>query len=80
MNIKPIIIVAGQPKSIFFEILFKSLKNKSKSPMILIASSKLLRSQMKRHNFKKTVRLLKYENLKTELNLYNFNGVIIHIF
>ncbi len=75
MNIKPIIIVAGQPKSIFFEILFKSLKKKNKSPLILIASSKILRFQMKRLNFKKKIRFLKYENLKK----YKLNNNSINI-
>ena len=28
MNYKPIILVAGEPNSIFFEILFKVLKTK----------------------------------------------------
>ena len=42
MVYKPIIVVAGEPNSIFSEILFKSLKNKSfKSPIILIASKKI---------------------------------------
>ena len=35
MNYKPIIIVAGEPNSIFLEIFFKSIKKKYKSPIIL---------------------------------------------
>ena len=42
MNYKPIIIVAGEPNSIFLEIFFKALKRKIKSPLILIASKKLI--------------------------------------
>ena len=46
MNKKPIIIVAGEPYSIFFEILFKSLKAKEiksiRSPIVIIASKKIL--------------------------------------
>ena len=54
MNYKPIILIAGEPNSIFFEILFKVLKNKKiKSPLILIASNKILSLQMKKLNFKK---------------------------
>ena len=41
MNYKPIIIVAGEPNSIFFELFFKVIKKKIKSPIILIASKKL---------------------------------------
>ena len=47
MNIRPIIILGGEPFSIFSEILFKSLiKFKSKNPIILIGSKKLFQKQM----------------------------------
>ena len=47
MNYKPIIIVAGEPNSVFFEIFFKVIKKKIKSPIILIASKKLILKQSK---------------------------------
>ena len=47
MNYKPIIIVAGEPNSIFFELFFKVIKKKIKSPIILIASKKLITTQAK---------------------------------
>ena len=47
MNYKPILIVAGEPNSIFFEIFFKTIKKKIKSPIILIASKKMLFKQAK---------------------------------
>ena len=47
MNYKPIIIVAGEPNSIFFELFFKVIKKKIKSPIILIASKKLILNQAK---------------------------------
>ena len=47
MNYKPIIIVAGEPNSIFFELFFKVIKKKIKSPIILIASKKLINKQAK---------------------------------
>jgi 4-hydroxythreonine-4-phosphate dehydrogenase len=47
MNYKPILIVAGEPNSIFLEVFFKSIKMyKYKSPLVLIASKKLLQEQM----------------------------------
>jgi len=47
VNKKPIIIVAGEPNSVFLEIFFKSLKrNYYKSPLILIVNKKLLIKQM----------------------------------
>ena len=45
MKNKPIILVAGEPYSIFFEIFFKSLKENQlehKNPIILIASKNYL--------------------------------------
>ena len=47
MNYKPIIIVAGEPNSVFFELFFKVIKKKIKSPIILIASKKLIIKQAK---------------------------------
>ena len=54
MKNKPILVVSGEPKSIFFEIFFKSIKKNSfKSPLILISSLKLLKSNLKKYNYKK---------------------------
>ena len=64
MNYRPIVIVAGEPNSIFLEIFFKSLKkNKFLSPLILICSHKLLILQMKKLKFKKNIRLINLNNL-----------------
>jgi 4-hydroxythreonine-4-phosphate dehydrogenase len=52
MNREPIIIVAGEPNSIFLEIFFKSLKtNKFNRPLIIIVSKKLLQDQMTKLGF-----------------------------
>ena len=52
MSYKPIIIVAGEPNSIFLEIFFKSIKNHYyKSPLIIIASKILLKQQMEKLGF-----------------------------
>ena len=56
MNSKPILIVPGEPKSIFFEILFKSLKlNKTKSPLIIICNKKILYKEIKKFNFREKI-------------------------
>jgi len=47
VNYKPIIIVAGEPNSVFSELFFKVIKKKIKSPIILIASKKLILKQAK---------------------------------
>jgi len=47
MNYKPIIIVAGEPNSVFFELFFNVIKEKIKSPIVLIASKQLMFKQAK---------------------------------
>ena len=80
MSYKPIILVAGEPNSIFFEILFKVLKAKKiNSPLILIASYKILSLQMKKLNFKINIKLLDFKKINdyklnnTSINLINVN-------
>jgi 4-hydroxythreonine-4-phosphate dehydrogenase len=52
MGKEPIIIVGGEPNSVFLEIFFKSLKtNNYKSPLIIIASKRLLQEQMRKLYF-----------------------------
>ena len=52
MSYKPILIVAGEPNSVFLEIFFKSIQaHRYKSPLIIIASKKLLEQQMKKLGF-----------------------------
>ena len=64
-NFKPIIIIAGDPKSVFLEIYFKSLKkNKFKNPLILIINENILLEQM---------RALKYDFKINKLDINNFS-------
>ncbi len=64
MKNKPIIIVNGEPNSVFLEIFFKTLKYKKfKSPLILISSLELLRLQMKKLKFQKNIKLINIKNL-----------------
>ena len=80
MTSKPIIIVAGEPNSIFFEIYFKAIKfKKFKSPLILIASFKLIKLQMKKMKVNKKIRLIDMRDLtksrldNKSINLINVN-------
>ncbi len=76
MKYKPIILIAGEPNSIFFEILFKVFKTKRfKSPLILIASYKILSLQMKKLNFKKKIKFLSLEEIKN----YKLNNNLINL-
>ncbi len=79
MKNKPILIVAGEPKSIFFEIFFKSIKkNKFQSPLILIACKKIVFSQMKKFKFSKKINLIDKKNLRN-LKLKNESISLIDI-
>ena len=80
MDYKPIIIVAGEPNSVFSEIFFKSLKLKRfKSPIILIASQQIIKLQMRKLNIRIKIRLIDFSNLKKiqldnkKINLINVN-------
>ena len=75
MNYKPILIVAGEPNSIFFEIFYKALKKKIKSPIVLIASKELLLLQMKKLKFYKKIKLLEVKKLKS----YSLNNKTINL-
>jgi 4-hydroxythreonine-4-phosphate dehydrogenase len=72
MKNKPILILAGEPNSIFSEILAKSIKiYKSKSPIILIISKALLQAQFKKLKIKLKINLINFndiaqKNLKTD--------------
>tara|TARA_Y100000590_G_scaffold470309_1_gene663511 strand:+ start:5764 stop:6747 length:984 start_codon:yes stop_codon:yes gene_type:complete len=66
---KPLLIVPGEPNSIFSEILFKSIKynsipNNFNRSIIIIGSKKLLEAQAKK---------LKYSISFFEINIKNFN-------
>jgi len=68
MRHKPIIIVPGQPNSIFFEIFFKSLSiKKIKSPIILICCKDQFKFNAKKYKFNKSVNFIYSINKKKNL-------------
>ena len=76
MKNKTILVVAGEPNSIFLEIFFKALKKKKfKCPIVLICSEKILKLQMKHFNFKRKIRVLNYK----KLNEYKINNKSINL-
>ena len=74
---KPILIVAGEPYSVFSEILFKLYKRyQLKNPLVIIASHKLFKKQMKLLNYKTPFNIINenfsYNDLRIkEINLIN---------
>ena len=78
MNYSPILIVAGEPNSIFNEIYFKTINQiKINRPLIIISSEKLMKIQMKKLNEKK-IKILDYKKLSNyKLNNNNINLIDI---
>ena len=67
MSYKPILIVPGETKSIFFEIFFKSLKAKKYNcGLILICNKKKLDKEIKRFNFNKNIEILNAYKIKSK--------------
>jgi len=81
VNYKPIIIVAGEPNSIFFELFFKVIKKKIKSPIILIASKELILKQAKilktkiNFNITNEFEVIKKKNKLKRINLIDVDFI-----
>ena len=64
MKIKPILIIAGEPNSIFLEIFFKTVKKKIiNNPIVLIVSKDLFFKQMKQLGFYFKINLIDEKNI-----------------
>ena len=80
MRNKPILIIPGDPNSVFFEIFFKSLKKtKIKDPLILISSKNLLNYEMRKLKFKKKIRLINLFDLKKKLDNNSINLIDVKL-
>ena len=78
-NYSPVIIVSGDPKSIFLEIFFKLFKI-AKRPLILIVNKKILKQQMKLFNYKFNLNEISNHNInKKRLNNKVINFINIPI-
>tara|TARA_B110000037_G_scaffold6719_1_gene7213 strand:- start:51 stop:1010 length:960 start_codon:yes stop_codon:yes gene_type:complete len=60
-NVKPILIIAGEPYSVFLELFFKI--KKTKKVIILLVSQKLLKMQMKKLNYNYKINVLQAKNI-----------------
>ena len=77
---QPILIVPGEPNSVFLELFFKSLKKiKIKSPLILLASHKLVKLQMKKLNYNYKINIIdKYKFDTRKLNNRSINLINVN--
>ena len=84
MKNKPLIIVAGEPYSIFSEIFYKIFKSsfykKYKIPIILIGSKNILEMQMKKMKYSYKINLIKKNEIKNaKLNNFEINLIDVKL-
>ena len=80
MRNKPILIVAGEPYSVFIELFLKAVKrNKVKKKIILVVSQALFLKQMKRLNYNFKINIINKNNIvfrklnKNKINIVDVN-------
>tara|TARA_X000000368_G_C23037986_1_gene715481 strand:- start:497 stop:1468 length:972 start_codon:yes stop_codon:yes gene_type:complete len=70
-SFNPIIVVAGEPKSVFLELYIKNFDKFRKSPLVLIASHKLIIDQMNLLKLKKNINIININKKSIFQNLDN---------
>tara|TARA_E500000178_G_C16982717_1_gene736614 strand:+ start:272 stop:1204 length:933 start_codon:yes stop_codon:yes gene_type:complete len=64
VNSKPILIIPGEKKSIFFEIFFKSIKSSNfVCPLIIIFDKKKITHECRKYNFQKEIETIKINDI-----------------
>ena len=82
MNYKPLLIVLGEPRSVFIEIFlkaYKKLRKKIKRPIILIGSAKLLEKQLNYFNYNYSINQIVEQNIKLIKNNKNINLINVDL-
>ena len=84
MKNKPLIIVAGEPYSIFSEIFYKIFKSsfykKYKIPIILIGSKNVIEMQMKKMKYSYKINLIKKNEIENaKLNNFEINLIDVKL-
>ena len=84
MKNKPLIIVSGEPYSIFSEIFYKIFKSsfykKYKIPIILIGSKNILEMQMKKMKYSYKINLIKKNEIENaKLNNFEINLIDVKL-
>ena len=66
-NTKPVIVIAGDIKSIFLEIYFKSFNKSHFRPVVLLVDKKILKKQMRNLNFNFSLNEIHKEEIKSKI-------------
>ena len=83
MNYKPLLILLGEPYSVFIELFLKTykkyiLKNKIKIPIILVGSYKLFEKQMKYFNYNFDINLINERSIDKVKNNKKINIIDVN--
>ena len=82
MNYKPLLIVLGEPRSVFIEIFlkaYKKLRKKIKRPILLIGSKKLLKKQLNYFNYNYKINEITEDKIKLVKNNKNINLINVDL-
>ena len=84
MKNKPLIIVSGEPYSVFSEIFYKIFKSsfykKYKIPIILIGSKNIIEMQMKKMRYSYKIKLIKKNEIENaKLNNFKINLIDVKL-
>ena len=82
MNYKPLLIVLGEPRSIFIEIFlkaYKKLRKKLKDQLLLIGSKKLLKKQLNYFNYNYNINEIIEDEIKLIKNNKNINLINVDL-
>ena len=90
MKYKPLLILLGEPYSVFIELFLKTykkyiLKNNIKIPIVLVGSYQLFEAQMKYFNYKFKINLINEKNINKiknnkKINIIDVNHKFKNIF
>ena len=79
-NFKPIVIVSGDPNSIFYEIFFKTFRKvKFKSPIILISCKNKFFKEVKNYKFDQKINIVSLDKISTKINNRFINLIDIEL-
>ena len=82
MSYKPLLIVLGEPRSIFIEVFlkaYKKLRKKIKRPILLIGSKKLLKKQLNYFKYNYKINEIIEDDIKLVKNNKNINLINVDL-
>ena len=83
MKYKPLLILLGEPYSVFIELFLKTykkyiLKNNIKIPIVLVGSYQLFEAQMKYFNYNFKINIINEKNINNVKNNKKINIIDVN--